>query len=162
MPDMTSEDLARVRAAVQLRDRCVKAAVDRMAYLGELPNAAAARVTYDAVAELIRQDERQRLERAGRLLPEGAKRRLPPHPHGHPPMGGTDDAAWAAAAKECVHCSANFAMIKLLRANGVNPDEVLYSPPPEDHGDYVVVYHLVPDGAGWEPFPKRYPVTVRP
>lgn len=75
MPEMTPDDLARFRHAVQLRDRCVKAAVERMVYLGDagdLDDQRAARVAYDAMAELIRTDERERLAAAGRLPPEGA------------------------------------------------------------------------------------------
>lgn len=53
-------------------------------------------------------------------------------------------------------------MIALLRANGVDPATVRADPAPEDHGDFVVVYHQLPPGAGWEPFPRRYPITVRP
>lgn len=70
MPEMTSEDLARFRDAVQLRDRCVKAAVERMVYRGQRVDEQAARTTYDAIVDLIREDERRRLDRAGRLLPE--------------------------------------------------------------------------------------------
>lgn len=52
--------------------------------------------------------------------------------------------------------------IALLEANGVDHTTVLADPPPEDHGDCTIVYHLPPQGAGWESFPKRYPIRVRP
>lgn len=65
MPEMTAADLARFKAAVQLRDRCVQLAVERMEYRGQRVDAAAARTTYDAIAEVIREDERERLRAAG-------------------------------------------------------------------------------------------------
>lgn len=74
MPEATAEDLARFRRAVQLRDRCVQAAVADVKRLGfefGLDDASLtiqARCAYDAMAELIRADERRRP--AG-PLPEG-------------------------------------------------------------------------------------------
>lgn len=56
MPEMTPEDLARFRHAVQLRDRCVRAAVERMAYLDRPRDHVAARIAYDAIADIIRAD----------------------------------------------------------------------------------------------------------
>lgn len=51
----TDEMLARVRAAVQLRDRCVQAAVDHAKYLGFDLSVVQARVAYDVMAPLIRE-----------------------------------------------------------------------------------------------------------
>jgi len=68
MPEMTDDDLARFKAAVRLRDRCVRLAVKRMDHCGQRPDQQAARITYDAIAEVIREDERERLRAAGLLL----------------------------------------------------------------------------------------------
>lgn len=73
MPEMTADDLARFKAAVQLRDRCVKLAVERMIYRDQRVDEQAARTTFDAIIEVIREDERERLRAAGLLLPEGAE-----------------------------------------------------------------------------------------
>ena len=53
-------DLGRFRDAVRLRDRCRQAAMEHHERCGLAPSFAYANATYDAVAELIREDERRR------------------------------------------------------------------------------------------------------
>lgn len=53
-------DLSQLRAAVQLRDRCRVAAMAAHEQAGLAPSFAHANSTYDAIAELIREDERSR------------------------------------------------------------------------------------------------------
>lgn len=60
MPEMTPDDLARIRNAVRLRDRCVHAAVDRGRYLDIRLTDTQARVAFDAMEDLIRADEQTR------------------------------------------------------------------------------------------------------
>lgn len=55
-------DLSRFQAAVQLRDRCVRAALADYARVGLSPIDAYARSAYDSMAELIREDERRRAQ----------------------------------------------------------------------------------------------------
>lgn len=60
MPRMTEQDLANIRAAIQLRDKAVNLAVRNMEHV-ELPRAKEyARITFDAAVGLIRADERRR------------------------------------------------------------------------------------------------------
>ncbi len=66
---MTAPDLSVIAAAVRLRDRCTTAAVAHHERAGLAPSMQYARATYDAIAELIREDERRRLAEAGRLAP---------------------------------------------------------------------------------------------
>lgn len=68
MAEMTGADLARIRAAVLLRDRCVKAAVERMSYRGQRVDESAARTAFDAIEDLIRADEREKI--AARPVPK--------------------------------------------------------------------------------------------
>lgn len=94
MPEMTADDLARFKAAVRLRDRCVRLAVERMNYRGQRVDEQASRTTYDAIAEVIREDERERLRAAGLLLPEGAETRT---------EWGWDCGHPRAPEQSCVH-----------------------------------------------------------
>lgn len=54
-----SPDLSRFRDAVQLRDRCRQAAMAHHERCGLPPSFGYANATYDAIAELIREDERR-------------------------------------------------------------------------------------------------------
>jgi hypothetical protein len=54
MPEMTADDIARFRRAVQLRDRCVKVAIEYSAHIGDPLTDRQARMAYDAMAGLIR------------------------------------------------------------------------------------------------------------
>lgn len=65
MREATSEDLARMRAAVQLRERCVRAALDRYRRVDLQPIDTYARAAYDAMAPLIRADERAKIDDGG-------------------------------------------------------------------------------------------------
>jgi hypothetical protein len=56
-----SSDLSKFAAAVRLRDRATAAATAHHERAGLQPSGHYARATYDAVAEMIRQDERERL-----------------------------------------------------------------------------------------------------
>jgi hypothetical protein len=56
MPEMNAADIARFRRAVQLRNRCVKAAIDYSARIGDPLTDRQARMAYDAMAGLIRAD----------------------------------------------------------------------------------------------------------
>jgi hypothetical protein len=56
---MTLPDLSRFRDAVQLRDRCRRAAMEQHERCGLTPSVVYANATYDAIAELIREDERR-------------------------------------------------------------------------------------------------------
>ncbi|MEV0214275.1 hypothetical protein [Micromonospora sp. NPDC050695] len=77
MPDTTTPDpalprkpdMAAFARAVRFRERAVSAALDHFARIDMRPESTYARAAYDAMAELIRQDERDRLAEAGRLLP---------------------------------------------------------------------------------------------
>lgn len=64
MPEATAEDLTRMHAAVQFRDRCVKAALDRYRRIGLRPVDTYARAAFDAMEALIRADERRRIGEA--------------------------------------------------------------------------------------------------
>lgn len=66
MREATSADLARMRRAVQFRDRCVKAAVEHYRRTGLRPIDTYARAAFDAMEQLIRDDERERLAGDGR------------------------------------------------------------------------------------------------
>ncbi len=57
---MAAPDLSRFRDAVQLRDRCRRAAMEQHERCGLEPSVVYANATYDAIAELIREDERRR------------------------------------------------------------------------------------------------------
>lgn len=58
MPEMTDADLARIRHAVQLRERCIRAAVADGQRLDIPMSEVQAAVVYDAMVDLIRADER--------------------------------------------------------------------------------------------------------
>lgn len=58
MGEMTSEDLARIRRAVWLRNRCREAAVAAGERLGIPLTPVQANVAYDAMVDLIRADAR--------------------------------------------------------------------------------------------------------
>lgn len=58
---MAEPDLSKFAAAVRLRDRCTAAAVAHHERAGLAPSSQYARATYDAIAELVREDERRRL-----------------------------------------------------------------------------------------------------
>lgn len=58
---MDEVDLSRFRDAVQLRDQCRQAAMAHHERCGLSPSFAYANATYDAIADLIREDERRRL-----------------------------------------------------------------------------------------------------
>ena len=60
MREMTAADLARIKAAVRLRDRCLEAAMAAHERAGLQPSVAYAYSTYDAVVDLFREDERLR------------------------------------------------------------------------------------------------------
>lgn len=62
---MTAPDLGRFRDAVQLRDRCRQVAMEHHERCGLPPSFAYANATYDAIVELIREDERRRGDRQG-------------------------------------------------------------------------------------------------
>jgi hypothetical protein len=57
---MTSPDLSRFRDAVKLRDQCRQAAMAHHERCGLSPSGGYANATYDAIADLIREDERRR------------------------------------------------------------------------------------------------------
>lgn len=61
---MPPPDLSRFRDAVQLRDRCRRAAMEQHERCGLEPYVMYANATYDAIAELVREDERQRAAQA--------------------------------------------------------------------------------------------------
>lgn len=61
MPEATAADLARIREAVQLRDRCTRLAKEQHRRAGLQPSGVYARSTYDAVELEIRASERQRI-----------------------------------------------------------------------------------------------------
>lgn len=65
MPKATSEDLARMRAAVQFRERCVKAALDHYQRVGLRAIDTYARAAFDAMVTLIREDERAKIDQCG-------------------------------------------------------------------------------------------------
>lgn len=69
---MTAPDLSAIAAAVRFRDRATAAAVAYHERVGLPPSTHYARATFDAIADLIRQDERERLAAAGRLVPTDA------------------------------------------------------------------------------------------
>ena len=54
MREMTNEDLARIRRAVQLRDRCRERALAEAQRLGVPLTFVQANVAYDAMVDLIR------------------------------------------------------------------------------------------------------------
>lgn len=56
----TAPDLSAFRDAVQLRDRCRKAAMAHHERCGLTPSGQYASATYDAIADLIRENERRR------------------------------------------------------------------------------------------------------
>lgn len=60
MGKMTEQDLANLRAAVQLRDKAVNLAVGNMERVGLPRSKEYARITFDAAVGLIRADERRR------------------------------------------------------------------------------------------------------
>lgn len=70
MREMTDGDLARVRAAVQLRERCVRAALAHHEWVDLTPRHDYARATFDAMEQIIRADERAKVARAIDALPE--------------------------------------------------------------------------------------------
>lgn len=55
---MAGPDLSRLRDAVRLRDRCREAAMAHHARCGLTPSGVYANATYDAIADLIREDDR--------------------------------------------------------------------------------------------------------
>ena len=59
MREMTGADLARIRRAVQLRDRCNDAAVAAGERLGFPLSPEQANVAYDAMVDLIRAHDRE-------------------------------------------------------------------------------------------------------
>lgn len=65
MPEMTAEDLARMREAVQFRDRCVKAALAHYKRVDLRPVDTYARAAFDAMEALIRADEREKISGGG-------------------------------------------------------------------------------------------------
>ncbi len=58
-PATPTVDLSRFRDAVHLRDQCRKAAMEHHQRCGLIPSPLYANATYDAIAELIRADERR-------------------------------------------------------------------------------------------------------
>lgn len=54
-------NLAQIRAAIRLRDQCRRAAMEHHERCGLAPSFVYANATYDAIADLIREDERCRL-----------------------------------------------------------------------------------------------------
>lgn len=60
MPEMTDADWARLRSAVVLRERCIRAAVADGERLDIRLSEVQAAVAFDAIAEMIRADERDR------------------------------------------------------------------------------------------------------
>lgn len=65
MRQMTPDDLARIRRAVQFRDRCVHAAVEHYRRTGLQPIDTYARAAFDAMEGLIREDERGKISSGG-------------------------------------------------------------------------------------------------
>jgi len=65
VPEATAADLARMRAAVQFRDRCVRAALEHYRRTGLQPIDTYARAAYDAMEGMIRADERAKIDRDG-------------------------------------------------------------------------------------------------
>ncbi len=53
MGEMTNDDMARFRRAVQMRDRCVRAAIEYSARIGDPLTDRQARMAYDAMAGII-------------------------------------------------------------------------------------------------------------
>lgn len=68
-PTPPAPDLSVFKRVVRFRDRAVALATAYHARVGLRPSQHYARATYDAIAELIREDERKRLAAAGRLQP---------------------------------------------------------------------------------------------
>lgn len=68
MREATAADLARFRRRVQLRDRCVKAALEHFRRADLSPIGDYARAAFDAMEPLIREDERRRIAEA---VPDG-------------------------------------------------------------------------------------------
>lgn len=60
MNEITDKDWAAFRAAVRLRDRCRVAAMEAHERAGLVPSGTYANATYDAIVEVIREDERRR------------------------------------------------------------------------------------------------------
>jgi hypothetical protein len=66
-------DLSVFARMVRFRDRAVALATAYHVRVGLQPSQHYARATFDAIAELIREDERERLAAAGRLQPAGGE-----------------------------------------------------------------------------------------
>jgi hypothetical protein len=60
VPEITAKDLTRIRHAVQLRDRCRAAAVANGERLDIPISPVQANVAFDAMEQIIREDERAR------------------------------------------------------------------------------------------------------
>lgn len=65
MPEATAADLARIRAAVLFRDRCVRVALDYYERVGLQPIDTYARAAFDGMEALIREDERRKISGEG-------------------------------------------------------------------------------------------------
>lgn len=71
-PARRAPDLGAFARAVRFRDRATAAAVAHHERAGLQPSQQYARATFDAIEQMIREDERARLDEAGRLLPADA------------------------------------------------------------------------------------------
>lgn len=56
------DDLARIKAAVRLRERCVEAALTQQRNAGLTPHHQYARASFDGMEQIIRADERARVD----------------------------------------------------------------------------------------------------
>ena len=72
-PTPAEPDLSAFAAAVRFRDRATAAAVAYHERVGLPGSTHYARATFDAIAQMIREDERDRLAAAGRLCPPNAR-----------------------------------------------------------------------------------------
>jgi hypothetical protein len=64
MSETSPPDMDRFRDAIRLRDRCREAAMAHHEHCGMPPSFAYANATYDAIVDLIREDERRRQSEA--------------------------------------------------------------------------------------------------
>lgn len=104
---MTTPDLSAFARAVRFRDRVTAAAVSYHERVGLVGSMHYARATFDAISELIREDERERLAAVGRLVsPDDLRADLEivlkqrmGHCHQQP-------GVWDADGAPCVECAA--------------------------------------------------------
>jgi len=98
-PEAPRPDLSRFRDAVQLRDRCRQAAMAHHERCGLPPSFAYANATYDAIAELVREDQYRKIELPESPLCDCPREQEPPeNPTTHAAMDHHCDCATVHAA----------------------------------------------------------------